>query len=178
MRDYVKYAGILFTITLVTALLLGVVNMFSAPVIEKNTADKLTLAVEKVVEGKVDTSTEKKYEVNNDGIVQEITSYTNDRGTVVYAVKVVPTGYAGDIEMMVGFDEKALVTGVEIINMSETPGLGANAKGNEEWLAQFEGKGGELDAITGATITSRAVELGVNEARNEVERIIGGAEIE
>ena len=181
MRDYVKYAGILFAITFVTALLLGVVNNFTAPVIEKNTANKMTAAVETVVEGKIDASTASEYSVQGESTVKSITSYINDSGKTVYAVNVIPVGYGGDIEMMVGLNDSGAVTGVEIINMSETPGLGAVAKGNTQWLSQFLGDGSnELDAITGATITSKAVQQGVNDARSQVDKIIitGGEEVE
>ena len=179
MRDYVKYAGILFAITLVVAVLLGVVNMFTAPAIEKNSEEKLIAAVTTVVDGDPDMSTAKEYTVQGESTVKQITSYVNDIGRMVYAVKAVPVGYGGDIEMMIGFDAVGLVTGVEIINMSETPGLGAVAKGNTEWLSQFMGKGrDELDAITGATITSEAIKKGVDDARAQIENIIGGAVLE
>lgn len=181
MRDYVKYAGILFAITLVTALLLGVVNHFTAPVIEQNTADKLKVAAEAVVEGKIDLSTALKHDVQGTSCVTEITSYINDSGKTVYAVKAVPVGYGGDIEMMIGLNDSGLITGVEIINMSETPGLGAVAKGNKQWLSQFIGEGDdELDAITGATITSKAIELGVKDAKQQVLNLVltGGEEVE
>ena len=179
MRDYVKYAGILFAITFVVALLLGVVNMLTASVIEQNTADKLKLAVQAVVDGEIDYSTAADHPVEGESTVKEITSYITLGDKVVYAVKAVPVGYGGDIEMMIGLDGNGLVTGVEIINMSETPGLGAVAKGNAQWLSQFMGKGkGELDAITGATITSKAVEQGVADARKQVLRISGGGALE
>lgn len=179
MRDYVKYAGILFAITFVTALLLGVVNTFTAPVIENYTLEKTKDAIEVVVNGNIDVATEEKYDVQGESSVQEITSYVNDSGEVVYAVKAVPSGYAGDIEMMIGLNSEGMVTGVEIINMSESAGLGANAKGNTEWLSQFLGKGQDkLDTITGATITSKAVQKGVNDAREQVEKIAGGEGVE
>lgn len=179
MRDYVKYAGILFAITFVTALLLGVVNNFTAPVIEKYNLEKATKAVEAVVEGTIDPATKATHVIEGDTTVVEITSYINDSDEVVYAVKSVPVGYAGDIEMMIGFNSDCMVTGVEIINMSETAGLGANAKGNTEWLAQFMGKGHkELDTITGATVTSKAIQKGVNDAREQVSIIAGGADFE
>ena len=179
MRDYIKYAGILFAITLVVAVLLGVVNLFTAPVIEQNSAENLKAAVENVVDGDIDYSTASNHSVEGESTVQSITSYINNEDRIVYAVRVVTTGYGGDIEMMIGFDNRGLVTGVEIINMSETPGLGAVAKDNEEWLSQFMGKGQEdLDTITGATITSKAIEKGVNDAKAQVMNIIGGAEFE
>lgn len=179
MRDYLKYAGILFAITFVTALLLGVVNNFTAPVIEQYAADKEKAAIETVVEGKIDMSTAKEYKIEGKSTVQQITSYVNDSEDVVYAVKAVPVGYAGDIEMMIGLDDECKVTGIEIIRMSETPGLGAKAKGNAQWLEQFMGKGSEkLDAITGATITSKAVQSGVEDAKKQVRSIVGGANFE
>ncbi len=74
--------------------------------------------------------------------------------------------------MVVGIAADGAVSGVSIISMSETSGLGANAA-KEGFRSQFAGKsgtlavnkdGGEIDAITGATITSRAVTRGVNAA--------------
>ncbi len=179
MRDYVKYAGILFAITFVTALLLGVVNNMTAPVIKEYNIQKETAAMEAVVEGEIDVTTEKVVKCDESSCVAEIKSYVNDGGKTVYAVKAVPVGYAGDIEMMVGINEELMVTGVEIVNMSETAGLGANAKGNTKWLSQFMGEGSDkLDALTGATITSKAIEKGVREAREQVIKLLGGAEVE
>jgi len=179
MRDYIKYAGILFAITLVVGVLLGLVNMFTAPVIEQNNKDKQNMAVEAVVEGEIDYSTMAHHPVDGESTVREIKSFITVDDKIVYAVKAVPVGYGGDIEMMIGFDATGLVTGVEIISMSETPGLGAVAKGNDKWLSQFMGKGTEeLDAITGATITSEAIKKGVDDAKIQIMNIVGGAEVE
>lgn len=77
-------------------------------------------------------------------------------------------GYAGTIRFMVGVDKDRHVTGLYILQQSETPGLGTKAK-EKTWWGQFLGKGqdnfkfkvkkdgGDADAITAATITSRAV---------------------
>ena len=87
-------------------------------------------------------------------------------------VEVTPSGFGGTIDMVVGVDMTGAVTGVSIISMSETSGLGANAS-KDSFRSQFVGKsgtlavskdGGEIDALTGATITSRAVTSGVNTA--------------
>jgi len=87
---------------------------------------------------------------------------------------ILTKGYGGEIEITVGVDLNGALSGVSIggINFAETAGLGARAK--EPWFAeQFIGKstpiaiikdGGEIDAITSATITSRAVTKAVNEA--------------
>ena len=90
-----------------------------------------------------------------------------------FAVTVAPSGFDGEVTLMVGITA-GQVTGISVISHTETPGLGAvaaakNAKG-EAFRNQFAGLSGELavgeeiDAITGATITSKAVTSGVNAA--------------
>lgn len=108
----------------------------------------------------------------------EAPSCTELGGHVIgYAVEVVPSGFDGEITMIVGYDTQYNITGISIISHTETAGLGAVAAANnasgEAFRNQFVGKsgelavtkdGGEVDAITGATITSRAVVEGVNAA--------------
>ena len=97
-----------------------------------------------------------------------------------YAVLVAPVGFDGEVTMMVGITAGE-VTGISVISHTETPGLGAvaaakNAKG-EAFRNQFVGTSGELvvgesiDAISGATITSKAVVSGVNAALEFVENL-------
>ena len=78
-------------------------------------------------------------------------------------------GYSGDIEVMIGVDADGKVTGVRVLRHAETPGLGANYADPEVMDAFYAGAaledrdwrvtkdGGEVDAITGATITGRAL---------------------
>ena len=85
-----------------------------------------------------------------------------------YAFRVYPKGYGGTIDMVVGIDLKGRVAGIKIISMNETPGLGMKAS-ESKFLRQFTGKTfksplkakKDVDAITGATITSQAVSDGV-----------------
>lgn len=97
-----------------------------------------------------------------------------------FAVEVAPVGFDGEVTMMVGITG-GQVTGISIISHTETPGLGAvaaanNAKG-EAFRSQFVGQSGTLavgdsiDAISGATITSKAVVAGVNAALEFVEKL-------
>lgn len=82
-------------------------------------------------------------------------------------------GFGGTVEVMVGIDAEGNVTGVTVTNHAETPGLGTKAM-TVEYLKQYEGVaevvGGHVkndsnvDAITGATITSNAVYCSVEEA--------------
>ncbi|MBQ9980675.1 MAG: FMN-binding protein, partial [Oscillospiraceae bacterium] len=85
----------------------------------------------------------------------------------------------GDIDMMVGVDSDGNVTGVSIVSLKETAGLGAKAS-EPDFTNQFVGKagsvsvnkdGGEIVALTSSTITSRAVCDGVNSALNAVKEV-------
>lgn len=93
--------------------------------------------------------------------------YKSDAG---YAVFVVPHGYAGDIAMLVGVSNDGLVTGMQVQQMHETYGLGAQALTDYKFLVQFlntDGSaeiGANVDALTGATVTSKAIARGVNSA--------------
>ena len=78
----------------------------------------------------------------------------------------------GDIDIMTGVDAEGKVTGIRILSIEETPGLGMNAK-KDSFRQQYVGKsgelavnkdGGEIVAITSATVTSRAVTKAVNQA--------------
>ena len=96
--------------------------------------------------------------------------------TDAYVAQVTPNGFGGAIVLMVGV-ENGCVTGISVVSHGETAGLGAiiaegNTKG-EDFRRQFVGTqgdlavtkdGGTIDAIAGATISSRAVTNGVNAA--------------
>ncbi len=90
-----------------------------------------------------------------------------------YAVDIVTTGFGGNINLMVGFDTHMCVAGVVVVEQSETPGLGANIK-QQSFLDRFVGIGDEIvigsnvDALAGATISSKAVAYGINEAADVV----------
>ena len=91
-----------------------------------------------------------------------------------YAIKVVTSGSQGSIEMIVGVDEENAVTGVSVVSNSETSGIGSRVIENENGvLDQFQGKsaadgtlvvGTNVDAITGATVTTKGITAGVNAA--------------
>ena len=96
-----------------------------------------------------------------------------------YALKIVSSGSQGNIEMMVGVDTEGAVTGVSIVKNSETSGIGSKVMTNQPTakgvgvLDQFEGKtaadaplnvGTNVDAISGATVSSKGVTTGVNAA--------------
>lgn len=98
-----------------------------------------------------------------------------------YCVQVVPRGFGGPILMAVGITPDGEVAGVAVISHRETPGLGSGAA-EPRWLAQFRGKGArdplvvgeDIDAVSGATRSSKAVTAGVREALEVYRRLLEG----
>ncbi len=158
----------LLVITAVVAAALAGVNSITAPKIAQRNAEKTQKAVEAVLPGGGELLESFPDET---GLVKEV--YASQTG---YAVKVTPGGFDKEITMMVGISQGE-VLGISIISHTETAGLGAVAAADtaagQAFRSQFTGlsgvlavtkDGGQVDALTGATITSRAVVTGVNAA--------------
>ena len=169
-----RLAGTLLAICLVVAVALAAVNGVTAPVIEELNAAKTQEAISAVLPGGFDSEITDYADVT--GIVSKI--YQGANG---YAVEVGPGGFDNTITMMVGIDNEGKVLGISVVSHTETAGLGAvAAAGTPKGIAfrdQFVGAsgsvavskdGGTMDAITGATITSRAICAGVNAALDAV----------
>ena len=160
----------LLLITGIVAAALAGVNAITKDAIAANQEKKTQDALAMVLPG---VQGLQKVELTGDtGIVGEV--YASGEN---FAVKVLPGGFDGTITMMVGISE-GKVTGISVISHTETPGLGAvaaaqNAKG-EAFRGQFVGQegvlavGNQIDAMSGATITSNAVVTGVNAALDYV----------
>ncbi|WP_294511735.1 RnfABCDGE type electron transport complex subunit G [uncultured Intestinimonas sp.] len=154
----------LFAISAICAVLLGLVNNITMGPIEVATQAKTQAAMEAVLPA--DSYTEVAY-TGGDPLVTKV----YQAGDAGYVVQVAPSGFGGVLDIMVGVNTDGTCSGVSIISHSETSGLGANAT-KEDFRSQFVGKsnvavtkdGGEIAALTGATITSRAVCSGVNAA--------------
>ena len=92
------------------------------------------------------------------------------KGETGYVIQTVTGGYAGDITMLIGVSNEGKVTGLQVRQMRETYGLGGEALTDWEFLAQFlntEGDvtvGTDVDSLTGATVTSKAIARSVNSA--------------
>ena len=171
MAMYVlRLAGTLLLICAVTAGLLAGVNSITAPIIDDLNAAKTQEAISAVLPGGFDTEIADYADAS--GIVSKV--YQGANG---YAVEVGPGGFDNTITMMVGIDNEGKVLGISVVNHTETAGLGAvddaDTPKGIAFREQFIGAsgsvsvtkdGGTMDAITGATITSRAICVGVNAA--------------
>ena len=158
---------VLFCITLISGACVGLVNMITEePIAEaKKKADEAALV--KVLP---EFDQIEKSEHEADELTIEVNKASKDGKVVGYAIKTATkNGFSGMIKMMVGFDNNGTILNVEVLEQSETPGLGAKMteEGNPI-LASIKGKeasktkltvkkdGGDVDALTAATISSRA----------------------
>lgn len=169
-----KIGGILFLITAIAALLLAVVNNKTAPLIAQNQEKKQTQSMQTVMPQA--DSFEKLSNLPPDSQIQDAYTAKDAAGNPAGICVIVESlGYGGPIQMAVGIDSGHKITGVDLISLSETPGLGANAT-KDSFKSQYTGKTtgigvvksgaseNEINAMSGATITSKAVTEGVNAA--------------
>lgn len=149
---------VLFAICAATALLLGLTNYVTAPFIAANNEKTTQEAMAAVLPA--NSYDEVEY-TGGDAMVQAVYK----AGDAGYVVEVKPaTSFSGNLTIMVGVDNTGACSGISITSTGETSGLGSNAS-KPDFQAQFVGKtgevkvtkdGGDIDALTGATITSAA----------------------
>ncbi len=161
-------AAVLLVITGVVAGLLGVTNSVTAPLIADNNEKALQSALQALIP---DAQFDEVEANDPNGVVLAVYKATEGQG---YCVEAAPGGFGGPIDMIVGINADGTLAGIKILSMTETPGLGAKAP-EAEFSGQYVGAaadgslavtkdGGTIEAITGATITSRAVTNGVDAA--------------
>ena len=163
--------GKLMLITTMTALLLAVVNLLTAPVISANDEAKKSAAVlELFPEATEITSlSESLGEAYPDGINEVFAVYK--AGMLLgYCADAQAMGFGDYIGMMVGVTTDYRIGGIRVLSIAETPGIGM-AVAEQEYLSLYEGLAGPVtfedganhaDAISGATYSSRAIRNGVN----------------
>lgn len=169
---------VLLVITLASSGVVGLVYKATLPKIEASKAQKVHDAIAQVLpEFDNDPGAEKRIETV-DGQQVAVYPATKDGHPVGYAVESFSNnGFSGLIIVMVGFDAEGKIYRVEALSHSETPGLGDKIeKSKSDFAMQFEGKdpqtyklqvvkdGGDVDAITASTITSRAFADAVDRA--------------
>lgn len=182
MRDIAKLGLILFIITAVSAAILAAANEATVEPIKlaqeksNNEARQEVLSTATSFEA---LSKERLDEIaKEDDRVKEIYIGNDESGNIVgYTIKSVSSGYGGELEIITGISVEGKITGMKVVSHSETPGLGANSA-TPEFQNQFIDKSAtasisvsksapkenEIQAISGATITSTAVSDGVNVA--------------
>ena len=167
-----RLAFSLFLIAAVAALVLALVNALTADTIARHAEEKRQAAMASVMPGANVFS--EMY--NQDPTIDRISGAYTGTTFLGYCVEVSPNGFGGAITLMVGVDTNGSITGASILDHGETAGLGAKAA-DPNFLNQYIGKSGSItvnngtnaiQAITGATITSKAVTQGINTALTAV----------
>ena len=164
MNKILKLALVLLAVSAIVAGVLGVINELTYPVIDAQKQAKTAEAFASVL--KADRFDE--IEFDNPDFPTVLTVHKAEG--VGYVVTSKFSGAQGNITMAVGVDNDYKCTGISVIEHAETSGLGANAastgevgvKFREQFVGQDESialanAGGSIDALTGATITSRAI---------------------
>ena len=179
MNKIVKLTLVLFLICAIVAGILGVVDSITRDTIAEQERIKTEKAYAAVLPS--DGYEDVDFDAAAYPTVDNISKCSNGAG---YVVTTTFSGAQGSITMAVGVDTEYKCSGISIISHSETSGLGANAASSSEkgvnWRAQFVGegadialakKGGNIDALSGATITSKSVTTAVATAINAVQSL-------
>ena len=174
VRETVKLGLVLMIIAAISGISLAYVNGITEPIIEERKREETALAMKVVLPHAVvfeDLSDDEITAVKNlDSDFKTLMSasigYGEDGGVVGAVISFSVNGYGGSIEMLAGLDSTITKSGMKVMSHSETAGLGAKIK-EDSFITQFAGHsvsdpaklsrdGGDIDAIAGATISSRA----------------------
>lgn len=189
IKSVIKAIVAIFVITVVMGAALGLVYNLTKKPIEKAQEKAKLEAYEEVFPSASNVLTKENADfteinefvhtvINPNVSVNELGVAVNDNGEQIgYVITVTTTqGYAGNIQIMLGIDNRCVIQGMSLLSHSESPGFGAEAD-KEEFREQFVGKegiyefrytkvgateDGEIDAISGATITTSAIVDAVN----------------
>jgi len=173
MKELIKFGLILGIICLVATLVLAVTYEVTKPKIEAQSKRGENAALKEIMP---DAASFNEKEIGGIKYFEALKGKT----IIGYCVTVVGEGYGGYMHLIVGIDQVGVIKGVRVLDHQETPGLGSQiseVKPGEKdpgFLRQFIGKsartvevGKNIDTITGATISSKAVTSAVNKTVNE-----------
>lgn len=197
MKEMLKNTVILLVITIAAGLVLGLVYQITKDPIADQEAKKKQEACQEVFQDAASFEVMEINTINTSEWIQagyaqesidEVMRATDVSGNLLGYVITVTTkeGYGGDIQFSLGVRTDGTVNGMSILSISETAGLGMRAE--EVLKPQFAGKQVErfeytksgavseaqIDAISGATITTNAVTNGVNAGLYYFRTVLGG----
>lgn len=162
-NEFVKPVVVLVAICLIASALLAVTNNVTAPIIEASTQAEANATRQALLPEASGFSAVEGVSVEG---VSDVYKADNDVG---YVISASAQGYGGDVPVMVAFDENGSIAAVQFMDNDETPGMGKKVQ-EESFYGQFAGMAAEpftlddIDAITGATISSNAAVEAINSA--------------
>lgn len=168
-----SFINLLLTLTIVTlvaALSLGYVYQWTKEPIAQAQMAKQLKAIESVVQGYDNNPVLEKYKVATPDGTDSLEFFPAKKGEELIGIAIKTKsskGYSGEISIMVGFNMRGEIENIFVIEHKETPGLGSKmttpgfvnqflGKNPEQMKLKVKKDGGDVDAITGATISSRA----------------------
>ena len=179
VKYFIRIGGTLFIIAAVMAFALAAVNEFTADRIAENNMAEVNAVISGIFGDGIEST---EADVECVGSITNVYKIESGGEFVGWAVKTAPDGFKAKVEMIVGVNADGSCKQVKVVSLSETPGLGAKVS-EEGFLSQFTGKTVDddvevkknVDEVTGATISSRAVTRAVNEALEFISGIGGEA---
>ncbi len=180
MREMISMVVVLTCLTAVSGGLLAAIKDSTSLRIEEQILKyQKAPAIEDIFENVSNDPLAERFNLSTDGIeLQIFPGKLEDGGNAVAFETKGKGGYGGDVGLMVGINmETDQIIAVRVTTHSETPGLGARAKDDPAFVSQYDDKplaenfglksdNGTIDAISGATITSRAVTLAAIQAQD------------
>ena len=168
MRDIFKLSIILLIITMVSAGVLGTVNDVTKVVIQEKAMEASIVFMKEIIADADDFKAVENPAITGIDSVEEAYEALKGGSTIGYVVKSVTSGYGGDVTILTGISTEGTLMGIRVASQSETPGLGSKIA-DAEFRTQFEGKtatelslDSDIDALSGATVSSKAAIKGVN----------------
>ncbi len=180
MNEMIKMVVVLTVLSVISGGALAYVQTNTAAQIENNKLQFIKGPAVKTILGQ--TSNDPivdRFKINNNSFF--VGKYDDTPKAVVFESS--GKGFGGDVGIVVGVDlDSGKMLGVRVTTHSETPGVGARAKTDTTFVSQFKGQdlkgtfkvkadGGQVDAIGGATITSRAVSAALTDASKVYEEL-------
>ncbi len=163
-NEYGKPIAVLGAICVVTSLLLGITNAFTAPVIKENERRVAQAAYHEVLPAA------ETFETITGYTTADVLEIVKDPAGNGYVVKAQGQGYGGKVPVVVAFDANGQISAVKFLENNETKGFGSRLYEEPEWSTQFAGMPAEsftiseIDAISGATTSSKAAVQAINAA--------------
>lgn len=180
MREMISMVVVLTVLTAASGLLLGAIEKGTKVKIEEQILKfQQAPAIEEIFADAENDPIKERFKITLDGKELQIFPAKMEDGSFAVAIEQKGKGgYGGDVGFIVGINLKTdEIIGARVTTHSETPGFGARAKDDPDFVSQFPGKpidqnwnlkanGGEIDGMSGASVTSGALSLAMQQVKD------------